>query len=708
MASLRCLVVLLAVGCAHATSEASGMNANPIRRVVTMLQNMQKKIDVEGKKQEDMFEKFMCYCKNGKGKLEKSVEDAKGKIEQLAADIKETDSVLKQTVADLQAAKASRAEAKAAVAKATSIRGRDAAAFAKESSELATNLAATKKATAAIAAGAGGAFLQTKMASVLRQLSITTEMSSVTRDVLTAFLTQGQGDSGAYAPQSGEITGILKQMADTMASTLATVESDEKSAIEEFNGMMEAKNRQINTLTKEIETKTASSGEAGVALVTLKEDLDDTSKSLAEDSQFLKDLESDCKTKADEWDTIKAIRAEELLAIADTIKILNDDDSLDLFKKTLPSTSLLQLTASSKAMKTQALAALKHHKGDFRLNLIALALKGKKVSFEKVLTMIDEMTALLKREQVDDDNKKEYCEATIDKTEDEIKGLELDISDLKKAIADHKEGIATLTDEVAALADGIKSLDAQVSEATATRKEEHADNTETLINDNAAKEVIGFAKNRLNKFYNPKMYKAPPKRELSEEERIVVNNGGTLAPTAPPGGIAGTGVTGVFAQVAPAPPPETAGAYAKKGGESGGVIAMLDMMVADLDKEIQETEVEEREGQKEYEQLIADSAEKRARDSKSIADKEAAKADLESNLLRDEEGQTATTKAAMGKHQYLADVHADCDFLLQSFETRKTARAGEVDALTKAKAVLSGADYSLIQSAHVHHHRFLA
>jgi len=369
---------------------------------------------------------------------------------------------------------------------------------------------------------------------------------------------------------------------------------------------------------------------------------------------------------------------------------------------------LLQLTASSKAMKTQALAALKRHKGDFRLNLIALALKGKKVSFDKVLGMIDQMTTLLKREQVDDDNKKEYCEATIDKTEDEIKGLELDISDLKKAIADHKEGIATLTDEVAALADGIKSLDAQVSEATATRKEEHADNTETLMNDNAAKEVIGFAKNRLNKFYNPKMYKAPPKRELTEEERIVVNNGGTLAPTAPPGGIAGTGVTGAFAQVAPAPPPETAGAYAKKGGESNGVIAMLDMMVADLDKEIQETEVEEREGQKEYEQLLADSAEKRARDAKSIADKEAAKADLEASLLRDEEGKTATTKAAMGKHQYLADVHADCDFLLQSFETRKTARAGEVDALTKAKAVLSGADYSLIQSGHVHHHRFLA
>merc|ERR1711862_572902 len=118
-----------------------------------------------------------------------------------------------------------------------------------------------------------------------------------------------------------------------------------------------------------------------------------------------------------------------------------------------------------------------------------------------------------------------------------------------------KESIATLTEEIAALEDGIKKLDQQVAEATDDRKEEHAENAETVSSDNAAKELIGMAKNRMNKFYNPKMYVAPPKRELSEEERITVNMGGTLAPTAAPGGIAGTGVEAMFAQrVAPPPP----------------------------------------------------------------------------------------------------------------------------------------------------------
>merc|ERR1719504_294777 len=245
------------------------------------------------------------------------------------------------------------------------------------------------------------------------------------------------------------------------------------------------------------------------------------------------------------------LRSEELLALADTIKILNDDDALELFKKTLPSASLLQLTASARAMKSQALATIEQvggKKGDYRLNLISLALKGKKVSCDKILGMIDDKKAKMEKEQVTDDNKKAYCDQLIDETEDKVKSLELSVSDLSKAIADAKESIATLAEEIEGLSDGIKALDKSVAEATEQRKEEHAESVETLTSDNAAKELIGFAKNRMNKFYNPKLYKPPPKRELSEAERISVNNGGTLAPTEPPAGIAGTGIT-VFAQV---------------------------------------------------------------------------------------------------------------------------------------------------------------
>merc|ERR1719198_458159 len=283
-----------------------------------------------------------------------------------------------------------------------------------------------------------------------------------------------------------------------MDASLATATSEEEAAIKDFNALTAAKSKEINALSKEIESKTSRVGELGVELVTLKESLDDSTKSLAEDEAFLKDLDKNCKTKADEWATRQKIRAEELLAIADTIKLLNDDDALELFKKTLPTPSLLQLKTNARATKQRALAVLQQSlqgKPDFRLNLIALALKGKKVSFDKVLKMIDDMVSLLGQEQRDDDDKKE----------DDLKQLELAVSDLGKAIADYKEQVATLTEEIEGLEDGIKALDKQVAEATEDRKEEHAENTETVANDNAAKELIGLAKNRLNKFYNPKL-----------------------------------------------------------------------------------------------------------------------------------------------------------------------------------------------------------
>merc|ERR1719272_2631112 len=143
--------------------------------------------------------------------------------------------------------------------------------------------------------------------------------------MITSFLTQGQGSD--YVPASGQITGILKQLVDTMEASLATATSEENAAVKDFNGLVAAKTKEINALTKSVESKTSQIGDLGVQLVTLKEDLDDTTKSLGEDEAFLKDLDNQCKTKEAEWATRQAIRAEELVAISDTIKLLNDDDA---------------------------------------------------------------------------------------------------------------------------------------------------------------------------------------------------------------------------------------------------------------------------------------------------------------------------------------------------------------------------------------------
>merc|ERR1719162_164760 len=224
-----------------------------------------------------------------------------------------------------------------------------------------------------------------------------------------------------------------------------------------------------------------------------------------------------------------------------------------------------------------------------------------------------------------------------------------------------------------------------------------------MASDSAAKEILGFAKNRLNKFYNPTLYKAPPKRVLTDEDRATLAAGGTLAPTAAPGGIAGTGVT-VLADVSqhggakPAPPPEAPGAYKKKGEESNGVIAMIDLIIKDLDKEMTVAKTEEKDAQGDYEQMTSDSASKRAQDSKSLANKEGSLANMQAALERDTDAHGSTSKELGATLQYINSLHNECDWLLQYFDVRRDARSSEIDALGKAKAVLSGADYSLVQT----------
>merc|ERR1719162_2402768 len=644
-----------------------------------------------------MFDQYMCYCENADGTLGKSISDAETKIPQLESAIKESAASKKQLEAELKEAQVDRVEAKDAIAQATAIRDKEAKSYSKLKNDAEANIGALSKAIPAIEKGMGGAFLQTSAGSVLRQLSVAADMNSADRELLASFLSEG------YAPASGEIVGILKTMQDEMTKDYASATEEENASIASSESLIASKKKEIDALTKAVESKTKRIGEFGVKVAEMENDLEDTIEGLAEDKKFLADLDTNCALKKTEWDEYQKMQGIEAVALADTIKVLNDDDALELFKKTLPAagSSFMQVEVTSGAMRQRALHALKSgHKGDPRLDLIELAMHGSKLGFGKIIKMIDELVVTLKAEQATDTDKKAYCLAEFDKAEDKKKGLDSDISDLGKAIDDEKESIATLKSEIAALQDGIKSLDKSVADATATRKSEHDDFVETLAANSAAKEILGFAKNRLNKFYNPKLYKAPPARELTEEEQITVNNGGTLAPTAAPGGIAGTGIG--LAQVAPPPPPAANLAYKKSGESSNGVIAMIDLIVADVDKEIQTMEVDEKDAQADYETFMSDASEKRAQDSKSIVDKEGAQAETEEELQTSTDSKKSKTTEAMETAKYIGGLHEECDWLLKYHGERKAARTGEIDALGKAKAVLSGADYSLMQTGSSH------
>merc|ERR1719443_2436591 len=252
---------------------------------------------------------------------------------------------------------------------------------------------------------------------------------------------------------------------------------------------------------------------------------------MEETQAFIANLAAQCATKKKEWGERSKVRAEEIAAISEAIKILNDDDALDLFKKTLSLSQqsmqfLQEHSKSSTINRARAVVTslARKFKGP-QLALLQYSLRAKAVDFSKILAQIDGMVKVLGDEQDDDDMQKGFCEKEIAKSEKEQADTEEAIEVSAASIDEMTSSSATLAEEIKTLGEEIKALDKAVAEATEQRKEEHAEFLTFQTESNAAVQLIEKAKNRLFKFYRPTMYKEAPKRELTEEEKILAASG---------------------------------------------------------------------------------------------------------------------------------------------------------------------------------------
>jgi chromosome segregation ATPase len=292
--------------------------------------------------------------------------------------------------------------------------------------------------------------------------------------------------------------------------------------------------------------------------------------------------------------------------------------------------------------------------------------------------MIDEMVVVLTKEQEDDTTHKAWCSKELGSSTDESEDVKEKIASLEASIGQTSDEIASVGEDITALTAKVADLDKDVTVATEARKEEHAEYLETIQLTEAAIQLLGKAKNRLNKFYNPALYKEPPKKELSAEDKIVENLSG-------------------FVQVArhlQMPEAPETGSYEKKTEKSGGVMALMDMMIGDLKASLAQAEHEEKTAGAEYTELMSDSQATRASDTKAITDKSAAKAEMESSLVTLKENKALTDDTLVNVHNYIMELHGSCDFILENFQLRADARTNEIESLKNAKAVLSGASYS--------------
>merc|ERR1719316_213904 len=384
------------------------------------------------------------------------------------------------------------------------------------------------------------------------------------------------------------------------------------------------------------------------------------------------------------------MRNMEITAISEAIGILNDDDSLDVFKKALPS-SFVQTVGflqkgdgkASRSHKAQALlAGVAAKSKDVHLNLILYTLnsklKLKSGAFDEVIKMIDDMVVLLGKQQKEDEKQKTYCEDEFEKAEDEEAAAKTKLAQTDATLAELTDKIGTLMEEISGLEAAIAALDKEVADATEQRKEEHASYVEQMQMNEAAMGLVEKAKNRMQKFYNPTLYKAPPKTENTMEEKII--EAGTFAQ--------------VRAHVAPPPAPELPSGPVQKNAKSAGVIGMMDTIIKDLGDDMKDMEYEEKTAQTDYAELMSDSQETRAGVSKALVGKSTAKAETEALLMSTKETRSATSTDLKQIATVISDLHAACDFIMQNFDLRKEARTAEIEGLKNAKAVLAGASYS--------------
>merc|ERR1719265_1542694 len=396
------------------------------------MQNMQKEVEAEGKKEKELFDKFMCFCSGSGGELAKSIADGKAAIEELTAN------------------KTDRESAKNDLAEATTLRTKEKGEFEALSADSKANIDGLKSAIPAIEKGMGGAsFMQLPQGGrVLRLVESFPDMDPNDRREALAFLQQGNGDYSSSAG-AGEILGIMKQMLESMEA---------------------------------IESKTVRVGELAVSAVQTKDALEDTIQEVADNEKFSASLDEQCASKQKEWAVRQKARADEIAAISDAIGILNDDDALDVFKKAAPdAAAFLQRssprTRASKAKSAQAVLATlasrkSAHSQELKLILysmgskLRLASKGKVQKFDEIKKMIDDMVALLGKEQKDDDKQKEFCRDEFDRTADEEAAAKEKVAAITATIEEDTDGLAQLTEEIATTQQEIKDIDKAVAQAT--------------------------------------------------------------------------------------------------------------------------------------------------------------------------------------------------------------------------------------------------
>jgi len=675
-------------------------SANPIRKVVKLMQEMQKEIEVEKQKEKELFEKFMCICTEYPPELRESIEEGTKSVALLTSKIEEETANKQKLEEELVGHKQEQASAEKDLNQATLLREKEAAEYEATVASTKASVEGLGKAVASLSKGATSAMLQqTEETGKKLQALVETSnfVSSFDRERVVAFLT-GSASNSDSAPSSGEVLGILKQMKADMEATLVEADKAEQVAAQGYADLKAAKDKEIEVASESVEAKEKKAGEFEVSIAQSSDSLDDTKAEIKDSQAMLSLLEGTCADRKKDWEARLKMRDDEIAAISEAINILNDDDALDVFKKAVPgdapAAGFLQ-TRHGKSFAVQGLqkavdivkAALKTKSHSAKLELLMYKMKTQLRYAQSsnvkefpdmtgVAKMTEDMIAVLKSEMSADEKKKEWCTSELEKSEAERTRKQEVLDQATAAIAQTQDEISSTDDDIKALEKEIVDVDKEVAGSTEQRKKEHAEYTENLQMTDVAISLLEKAKNRLQKFYNPTLYKAPPKKEATMEEKITQSYAFVQRHSS-------------LRQLKAMPDLPEIPKYEKQN--SGGIIAMMDTISKELEMDKIASGHEEKTAQKEYVEFMADAQVNRAQDAKSVVQQKAAKAELEKRLVVLKEDAKTMSEEVYQAHQLIGEVHSACDFVLETFKERSAARADEIESLENAKSVLEGA-----------------
>jgi chromosome segregation ATPase len=670
---MRSFVIFAATAAADAISESG----NPVRRIVTFLQNMQHKIEKEAEEDEKAYQKFKCFCDGNTKDVSTEVQQATEKISELVASIDGMKASKSSSESDLSDKRSDVKAIEITMAQANKLREKEYQTYLEIAKEHTENLDAVKGALAALR-GSGTSFAQMDPSNVARLRKIAllgTELTDFDKEALTSFLSR---EAPVLSGGSSQIVGILEQIYETMDKQLGGAAKIEEEKEKSHKALMFSKKSEKDTLDNMISTLETRIGQLAVKIVETVSDKKDTENSLNNNQRFLANLSINCKDKAKEMVERTKARDDETTTISEVISMLSSDSSSDSFHKVFSSRnqgiSLIQEDRSrSRALKVLQSA----DSTGTDVSLLSYMLSSKKTKYPKVMAMIGQMMEHLKEAQKEDDKHIGFCRREFESTDDRKASLNRDIDASNSMITETKDNIEALTEELVVIRKGIADMTKDAEIATATRKEEAKKASKERIDMQDAKTLLVKAKNRLNKFYNPALHVKTTTPAPTMEERLGMSSGSFLQRQIPE----------AFAKKD----------QSSKSQEANGVLSLLDRLNEDLTQQLTEFEHDEVKNQRDYQTLISDITKKTEADQKTWDDKKGVKASLEEQLQSSKSDDKKLKTEILANAQYIKDLHAECDFLVEYYQHRKDARAGERETLQRAKAVLSGADLSFLQ-----------